>query len=79
MLDAVEAKGLLRRSRDQNDRCQRLVTLTADGQRRLAAALRATEHVEAQLFADLSASRLRHYYETSLAVYRQLRQAGSAG
>jgi DNA-binding MarR family transcriptional regulator len=72
VLDTLEADGLLRRVRDEADRRQRLVTLTAQGQRLLQSALRATEAVEAEVFASLSATQRRAYYDATLSIFRKL-------
>jgi DNA-binding MarR family transcriptional regulator len=72
ILDALEADGLLRRTRDAEDRRQRLVSLTAKGKRVLAAARSATAAVETQVFAGVPASRQDLYYEMTLAAYRHL-------
>lgn len=76
LLDALEGEGLLRRARDDADRRQRRVTLTDEGRERLAAAIRATERVEARVFADLSADELAAFYETALGTYQRLGREG---
>lgn len=68
ILDALEADGLLRRTRDEADRRQRLVRLTPKGQRVLGAAEAATSEVEEAVFAGVPAD----FYETALAAYRRL-------
>lgn len=72
LLDALEGEGLLRRARDDADRRQRRVTLTDAGRERLAAAIRATERVEAQVFAHVPAGELVAFYGTALATYQRL-------
>jgi DNA-binding MarR family transcriptional regulator len=69
VLDALEGQGLLRRERHRADRRQKRVTLTGEGEARLAAAIEATEHVERRVFARLSPGELDRYYEASLATY----------
>jgi MarR family transcriptional regulator, lower aerobic nicotinate degradation pathway regulator len=54
LLDALEADGLIVRPRDPTDRRRHLVGLTANGQKRLAQAMRATEQAEKELLAPLS-------------------------
>ena len=72
ILDRLEGDGLLRRTRDESDRRQRLVSLTAKGRRVLAAAERATAAVETEVFAGVPESRRHDYYATTLAAYRRL-------
>ncbi len=56
LLNPLEAEGLLSRRRDPLDRRRHLVTLTAPGERRLAAAARAQREAEEELFAGLDES-----------------------
>jgi DNA-binding MarR family transcriptional regulator len=54
LLDALESDDLIVRPRDPSDRRRHLVGLTADGQKRLAQAMRAAEQAEKELLSPLS-------------------------
>jgi MarR family transcriptional regulator, lower aerobic nicotinate degradation pathway regulator len=56
LLDALEADGLIVRSRDPGDRRRHLVAVTAAGHKRLAQARRAVAESEQNLLAPLDAS-----------------------
>jgi DNA-binding MarR family transcriptional regulator len=71
-LDALDQRGVLKRVRDTTDRRQRRVTLTDEGQRLLAAAIRATAAFETKIFKRLSSTQLRSYYKMTRAVYEGL-------
>jgi len=70
ILDSLEGQGLLERTRDETDRRQRLVSLTAKGRRVLGKALRATAAVDATILESLPTAEQRAYYEMTLAIYR---------
>jgi DNA-binding MarR family transcriptional regulator len=54
LLNPLEADGLVTRRRDPMDRRRHLVSLTASGERRLAAAVQAQRDAEDELFAALT-------------------------
>jgi DNA-binding MarR family transcriptional regulator len=56
LLNPLEAKGLVTRERDPEDRRRHLVTLTAAGERHLVSASRAQKQAEDALFASLDDS-----------------------
>lgn len=56
LLDALEADGLLVRTRDRADRRRHLVELTGAGRRRLAKAWQVAEATERELLSPLSAA-----------------------
>ena len=53
LLDGLEAKGLVARRADAGDRRRNVLELTADGQKTLARAVRASDEAERQLLAEL--------------------------
>ena len=53
LLDGLETKGLVARRADAGDRRRNVLELTDDGQTVLARALRASDHAERQLLAEL--------------------------
>ena len=53
LLDGLEAKGLVARRADAEDRRRNVLELTADGQTALARAVRASDEAERQLLAEL--------------------------
>ncbi len=53
LLDGLEAKGLVARRADAEDRRRNVLELTEDGQAALARALRASDEAERQLLAQL--------------------------
>jgi DNA-binding MarR family transcriptional regulator len=62
-IDALEAKGIVSRQPDPDDRRRNVVTLTKPGQRTVAAATAASEKAERDFLSDLSAAevtQLRH-------------------
>jgi DNA-binding MarR family transcriptional regulator len=73
VLDELERNGLLVRAKGNEDRRQRLVSLTAAGRRLLSKALRETAAIDEQVLAALPASQRDAFYATTLAVHRGLR------
>ena len=57
LLDELAAEGLLRREPDPSDRRARVISLTAAGRKRHAAARRAIAKMEDRVLADVSDSR----------------------
>jgi DNA-binding MarR family transcriptional regulator len=53
LLDGLEAKGLVARHADAEDRRRNVVELTGTGEERLAVALRASDEAERQLLGEL--------------------------
>jgi MarR family transcriptional regulator, organic hydroperoxide resistance regulator len=53
ILDRLEARGLLRRAPDPDDRRNRIVSLTDDGRALLAACRASIRNMESELLADL--------------------------
>ena len=53
LLDGLEAKGLVARRADAEDRRRNVLELTGDGQTALARAVRASDEAERQLLAEL--------------------------
>jgi DNA-binding MarR family transcriptional regulator len=53
LLDGLEAKGLVARHADAEDRRRNIVELTGDGRTALARAIRASDQAEQQLLAEL--------------------------
>jgi DNA-binding MarR family transcriptional regulator len=72
ILDSLEADGILARPRSEEDRRQRLVSLTPSGRRLLARALRATAAIDERIRTALPTSHRDRFYEMTLAVYRKL-------
>jgi DNA-binding MarR family transcriptional regulator len=72
ILDSLEADGIVARPRSEEDRRQRLVSLTPSGRRLLARALRATAAIDERIRTALPASQQDRFYEMTLAVYRKL-------
>jgi DNA-binding MarR family transcriptional regulator len=72
VLDSLEADGVVARARGERDRRQRLVSLTPDGKRQLAKALRATAAIDERVLAALPASRRQEYDAMTRSVYRAL-------
>jgi DNA-binding MarR family transcriptional regulator len=72
VLDLLEADGVVARARGEQDRRQRLVSLTPAGDRLLAQALRATAAIDHRVLAALPASRRQDYDELTRSVYRAL-------
>jgi DNA-binding MarR family transcriptional regulator len=72
VLDSLEADGVVARARGERDRRQRLVSLTPDGNRLLAKALRATAAIDQRVLAALPASRRQDYDAMTRSVYRAL-------
>lgn len=71
-LDSLETEGLLARPRGEGDRRQRLVSLTPEGRRLLAKALRATAAIDERIVGALPAAQREPYYEMTLAIYRRM-------
>ena len=63
LLDALEADGLLVRTRDRDDRRRHLVELTAGGRRRLAKAWQVAEATERELLSPLSPAEQEQLHE----------------
>jgi DNA-binding MarR family transcriptional regulator len=72
LLDSLEADGIVARPRSEADRRQRLVSLTPNGRRLLARALRATAAIDERIRTALPASQQDRFYEMTLAIYRNL-------
>jgi DNA-binding MarR family transcriptional regulator len=72
VLDSLEADGMVARARGERDRRRRLVSLTLDGSRLLAKALRATAAIDQRVLAALPASRRQDYDAMTRSVYRAL-------
>lgn len=72
VLEDLEARELLARPRDAQDRRRRMVRLTAKGQRLLGRARRATGAIEDELLADLTAAERRAFYDTASRVWRAM-------
>jgi DNA-binding MarR family transcriptional regulator len=72
VLDDLEERGLISRGRNADDRRERLVSLTAQGRRLLARANKATAAVDARIAASLPRAQREQYYDSTLAIYRQL-------
>jgi DNA-binding MarR family transcriptional regulator len=66
LLDAAESRDLVRRNADPADRRRRVVTLTAAGERELAAAVATAERDQDELLAPLSAAERRALHELLL-------------
>jgi DNA-binding MarR family transcriptional regulator len=66
LLDAAQERGLVRRDADPGDRRRRVVTLTPDGERELAAKRETAAGVQDELLAPLSAEERRTLHQLLL-------------
>ena len=72
LLTPLESRGLLSRRRDELDRRRHLVRVTARGERRLAAAARAQQAAEEELFAGLGAAQREQLQDLLIALNESL-------
>ncbi len=75
ILDDLEAKGLVERRRDLQDRRRHVVSLTAEGRRQLVKLRDVIRRVENEFFAPLDAASREALYDAllSLAIYHDPR------
>jgi DNA-binding MarR family transcriptional regulator len=66
ILDALEARGLIERQRDPDDRRRHVVSLTARGRAQLVRLRRLIDRMEDELFAPLDAAGRKTFHELLL-------------
>jgi DNA-binding MarR family transcriptional regulator len=66
VLDGLEARGLIERRRDPDDRRRHVVSLTAKGRRELAGLRKMIDRLEDELFAPLDAQSRKSFHEALL-------------